>query len=200
MLQAEGLAVFRSERLVFRDVSFDVPEGGALLLVGPNGAGKSTLLRLLAGLGRAAAGRVLWRGQDALADRSLHARRLAYLGHQDALKPALTVGETVRAAAALGGRPGSGGTALEALGLAPLADLPVRMLSAGQRRRLALARLLCAPTALWLLDEPTLGLDTASVARLGAMLARHRAAGGAAIIATHLPVPLPGAATLTLGA
>jgi len=91
VLQAEGLAAIRGERLVFRDVGFAVAAGGALVRAGPNGAGKSTLLRLLAGLGRAAAGRVLWRGQDALEDRAEHALRVAYLGHQDAVKPGLSV-------------------------------------------------------------------------------------------------------------
>ncbi len=200
LLQAEGLAAFRADRLVFRHLSFGVAEGGALLLVGPNGAGKSTLLRLLAGLGRAAAGRVLWRGEDAFADRSQHARRLAYLGHQDALKSGFTVAETLRAAAAIGDSREDGAGALEALGLASLAELPVRMLSAGQRRRLALARLALAPTALWLLDEPTLGLDAGSVKRFGILLARHRTAGGAAVIATHLPLPITDAAILRMGA
>ncbi len=201
LLRAEQLAAFRADRLVFEDVSFDLPEGGALLLLGPNGAGKSTLLRLLAGLGRVASGRVLWRGEDALTDLARHGARLAYLGHQDAVKPAFTVTETLRTAQ--GGDKGAGAAvedALEALGLTALADLPVRMLSAGQRRRLALARLALAPAAVWLLDEPTLGLDAASVDRLGALLARHRAAGGAAVIATHLPLPLADTATVRLGA
>jgi heme exporter protein A len=202
LLRAEQLAAFRADRLVFENVSFDVPDGGVLLLVGPNGAGKSTLLRLVAGLGRAAAGRVLWRGEDAFADPARHAARLAYVGHQDAVKAAFTVAETLRTP---GGAGRAVADALEALGLASLADLPVRMLSAGQRRRLALARLALGrlalvPASLWLLDEPTLGLDADSVERLGVLLARHRARGGAAIIATHLPLPLDHAATLAMGA
>lgn len=200
MLEADRLAAIRSDRLVFRDLSFTLPEGGALLLHGPNGAGKSTLLRLLAGLGRIAAGRLLWRGEDALIDRVLHARRVAYLGHQDALKAALTVEETVRSDAAIRGGPARPFRhALGALGLEPLADLPVRILSAGQRRRVALARVAAAGPALWLLDEPTLGLDTASVERLGALIARHRAEGGSIVVATHLPLPVPDSATLRLG-
>ena len=194
MLQAEGLAAFRGERLVFSGLSFAVPAGGALLLVGPNGSGKSTLLRLLAGLGRLEAGRLLWDGQDALADLPTHAARLRYLGHQDAVKPGLTVAENLRF---WGGADAIAG-ALGAVDLARLADLPARMLSAGQKRRLALARLALSETALWLLDEPTLGLDVASVARFGTLLAAHRAQGGLVVAATHLPLPLPGAAEFAL--
>jgi heme exporter protein A len=194
MLEAQALAAFRGERLVLRDVSFAVPEGGALLLTGPNGAGKSTLLRLLAGLGRIEAGRVLWSGQDALADRAAHGARVAYLGHRDALKPGLTAAENLRLWE--GAAPVR--AALEAVGLAGLADLPARMLSAGQQRRLALARLTLRPAALWLLDEPTLGVDAASVARFGDLMAAHRARGGVVVAATHLPLPLPDAAVLAL--
>ena len=204
MLAADGIAARRGERLVFGALSFRVPPGGALLLHGANGGGKSTLLRVLAGLGRLAAGRLLWEGADALAERSLHAARLRYLGHLDALKPALTAGETLRLEAALRGSGASEAhvaAALDAFALAPLAEMPVRVLSAGQRRRLALARVALAPAALWLLDEPSLGLDDASVARLGAAIARHRAAGGMVVAATHLPLPLgTDAAALRLGA
>ena len=196
MLQAAGLAVFRGERLVFRDLDFSVAAAGALLLTGPNGSGKSTLLRLLAGLLRPAAGQLSWNGEDALADLPAHARRVVYVGHQDAVKPGLTAAENLGFAARLAG--GRVADALAAVGLAELADLPVRMLSAGQRRRLALSRLALSPAPLWLLDEPTLGLDTASVARFGGLLAAHRGRGGIAIAATHLPLPLPGAKELPL--
>jgi heme exporter protein A len=194
VLEAEGLASIRGERLVFSGLGFRVAEGGALLLVGPNGSGKSTLLRLIAGLVRAEAGRLLWRGADALADLAEHARRVAYVGHLDAVKPGLTVAENLL----VWGRRAAVAAALEAVGLASLADLPAKMLSAGQRRRLALARLALRPAPIWLLDEPTLGLDTASVARFGAMLAAHRARGGVVLAATHFPLPLPGAAELAL--
>lgn len=193
MLEAEGLAALRGERLVFAGLSFAVPAGGALLLVGRNGAGKSTLLRLLAGLGRAEAGTLRWSGEDALADLPAHARRVAYVGHLDAVKPGLTAAENLRP---WGGDPAA---ALAAQGLARLADLPARLLSAGQKRRLALARLALRPAPIWLLDEPTLGLDAASVTRFGHVLARHRASGGVVVAATHLPLPLPGAAELRLG-
>lgn len=196
MVVAEDVAVFRGERLVFRDVSFAVPAGGALVLTGPNGSGKSTLLRVLAGLVRPAAGRVLWDGADALADLAGHGRRVAYLGHQDAVKPGLTVAENVRFAASVSGR--SIAAALAAVGLETLAELPARMLSAGQKRRLALSRLVLSSAPLWLLDEPTLGLDTGSIERFGALLAGHRAGGGLVVAATHVPLPLPDATGLRL--
>jgi len=199
-LRADGLAAFRGERLVFRDLSFALPKGGALLLLGANGSGKSTLLRLLAGLLRPAAGSLLWEGEDVLADLAGHGRRVGYLGHQDAIKPGLTTTENLRFAAAVGAGRAAIPAVLEAMQLARFADLPARLLSAGQRRRLALARLSLTGAPLWLLDEPTLGLDTASVARLGEVLARHRAAGGAVAAATHLDLPLPGATTLDLSA
>ncbi len=197
MLTVEGLAAFRGERLVLRDLAFSLEAGGGLVLAGPNGSGKSTLLRLLTGLVRPAAGRLLWNGQDALADLAEHAGRVAYVGHQDAVKPGLTVAENLRFAAALSG--GRVEDALAALALERLADLPARMLSAGQKRRLALARLALTPAPLWLLDEPTLGLDTASIGRFGTLLAAHRDRGGLVVAATHVPLPLPGTQELRLG-
>ncbi|WP_372618500.1 heme ABC exporter ATP-binding protein CcmA [Falsiroseomonas sp.] len=196
MLEGQELACWRGERAVFAGLSFSLAPGGALLLTGPNGAGKSSLLRLLAGLIPAAEGRLLWQGEDALADRVAHAGRLRYLGHGDALKPSLTARENLDFFARLWG--GEASLALAALGLAELADLPARVLSSGQKRRLALARLALAPVPLWLLDEPTVGLDAASVERLGALLAAHRGAGGMVLAATHLPLPLPGAGELRL--
>jgi heme exporter protein A len=196
MLEARELACLRGERAVYAGLSFGLAPGGALLLVGANGAGKSTLLRLLAGLLRPEAGALLWDGRDALADRAAHAARLRYLAHGDALKPALTARENLLLFARLWG--GDVAAALGALDLLPLAELPARVLSSGQKRRLALARLALAPAPLWLLDEPTVGLDAASVERLGALLARHRAAGGMVLAATHLPLPLPGAGELRL--
>ena len=232
MLKAEGLAAFRGERLVFRDLDFSIHAGGALVLAGPNGSGKSTLLRLSAGLGRPAAGRLLWDGRDALADLPGHAERVAFVGHQDAVKPGLTVAENLgfyagllSASAQVPCHPGAGrdqgqhpaaigpglrrddtvgnrddtvGTALSALALTDLADVPARMLSAGQKRRLALSRLALTAAPLWLLDEPTIGLDTAAIARFGALLRTHRERGGIVIAATHVPLPLADVAELAL--
>jgi heme exporter protein A len=197
VLQAAGLAAFRGERLVFSEVDFAVRAGEVLLLTGPNGSGKSTLLRLLAGLLRPAAGMLTWGGANVFADLPAHAGRVAYVGHQDAVKPGLTTAENLRFSARLSG--GIVQDALDAVGLEELGDLPARMLSAGQRRRLALARLLLSRAPLWLLDEPTLGLDAASVDRFGVMLDAHRASGGMAVAATHLPLPVGEAAELVLG-
>jgi len=190
-LQAESLSVFRGDRLVLDRVGFTVARGGALLLLGPNGAGKSTLLRAVAGLKRLDGGRLLFDGSDEFLGK------VAYLGHLDGIKPGLTPAENLSFAARISGRPV--GPALEALALAPLAGLPARMLSAGQKRRLALARLCVSGAPLWLLDEPTLGVDAASVAAFGTILAGHRAAGGLVLAATHLPLPLPDATELRLG-
>ncbi len=196
MLRAEGLAAFRGERLVFCDLGFAVPAGGALVLAGPNGSGKSTLLRVLAGLGRLAAGQLLWQGADALDDPALHARRVSYIGHLDAVKPTLTVEENLRLTP---GHPkGDVRRALDAMGLAELADLPARMLSAGQKRRLALSQLALSSTPLWLLDEPTLGLDTQAIARFGDLLSSHRSAGGIVVAATHVPLPVSDVSELRL--
>lgn len=188
VLEARDLACLRGDRIVFAGLSFALPAGAALLLTGANGAGKSTLLRILAGLLRPAEGGVFWRGDDTAADPAAHAARMRYVSHHDALKPALTVTENLDFFARVWG--GAVVPALEAMALAPLADLPARVLSSGQKRRLALARLALAPVPLWLLDEPTTGLDAASVARLGPLLAAHRAAGGIVVAATHIPLPL----------
>lgn len=195
-LEARDLACLRGERVVFAGLSFSVPAGGALVLSGANGAGKSTLLRMLAGLLRPAEGAVAWAGEDIAADPPAHAARMRYLSHQDALKPALTVSENLAFFAALWG--GAVGPALTAVALAGLADLPARVLSSGQKRRLALARLALAPAPLWLLDEPTTGLDAASVERLAPLLAAHRARGGIVVAATHIPLPMPDARELRL--
>lgn len=196
MLSARDLAARRGGRIVFAGLSLDAAPGEALLLLGANGAGKTTLLRLLAGLLRPVAGTVTWDGEDVAADRTAHAARTRWLGSADAIKPALTPREDLAFWSRLhGGKPGD---ALASMGLTALSDLPCRVLSAGQRRRLALARLTLGDAPLWLLDEPTLGLDTASVARLGEAFAAHRARGGIVIAATHLDLPLPDARTATL--
>ncbi|TCH99124.1 heme ABC exporter ATP-binding protein CcmA [Roseococcus sp. SYP-B2431] len=196
MIEAQELACWRAERLVFDCVSFAIEPGDAVLLTGANGAGKSSLLRLLAGLLPAAAGRLSWDGVDAFADLPAHGARLRYLGHQDALKPGLSAAENLQFHAGLHGGDVMG--ALAALDLAPLAELPVRVLSSGQKRRLALARLALGHAPLWLLDEPSVGLDAASLEKLAPLFARHRAAGGMVVAATHLPLPLPDARELRL--
>jgi heme exporter protein A len=196
LLEARNLACLRGENILFAALAIAVHPGEALVLTGANGAGKSSLLRLLAGLLEPFDGAVLWQGEDVFADRARHARRLRYVGHGDAVKPGLTARENLRVFARLHG--GGVEAALAALGLGALAELPARVLSAGQRRRLGLARLALAPAPLWLLDEPTTGLDAASIDRLAALLAGHRAGGGMVVAATHLPLPLPDARALRL--
>lgn len=197
-LSAAGLACLRGGRLVFAGLDFELGGGGMLTLRGPNGSGKSSLLRLLAGLLRPEAGHVAWNGRDIAEDRDAHRARVAYLGTADALKPALTVAENIAFHAALrgGAGPGAVATALEAVGLAGLADMPARRLSQGQRRRAALARLAATPAPLWLLDEPTLALDDDGIARLGAMVAAQLRAGGLAVVATHVDLPIAGGTTI----
>ena len=196
MLRGEDLSVIRGERLVFRGLRFAIPAGGALVLAGANGSGKSTLLRLMAGLIRPDAGSLFWNDADVSADAVPHGARVAFVGHQDAVKPGLTAAENLAFAAGASGLPVP--RALESQGLETLADLPARLLSAGQKRRLALCRLVLSRAALWLLDEPTVGLDQAAIARLGDVLAQHRAAGGMIAAATHVALPLPDAAELRL--
>jgi heme exporter protein A len=197
--EGRGLACRRGERLVFRDLDIAITPGAALLLTGPNGSGKSSLLRLLAGLTPPLMGTLAWGGVPIGEDPAAHRARLHFIGHQDALKLVLTVTETLAFSAALREAPDEGlGPALDAFHLRELADWPCRVLSAGQRRRLALSRLLASPAPLWLLDEPTTGLDEASTRDLMAVIAAHRASGGMVVLATHLPLPIPGATGLQL--
>lgn len=193
-LVAEDLIVARGGRPVLDGVSLSVAAGCALTVTGPNGAGKSTLLRVLAGFIKPLAGRVRLE-DDAFEPRE----RMHLLGHLDAVKNGLSVGQNLRFARDLLGGAGELWTALDRVGLGALADLPGGVLSAGQRRRLALARLLAAPRPIWLLDEPTAALDAAGQALLVDLVAEHRAKGGLVVAATHLPLGFEDAATLTLG-
>lgn len=193
-LEVADLACRRAGRLVLAGIGFRLEAGGALVVTGRNGAGKSTLLAVLAGLLRPERGRITIVSPRE-SPESLH-----LLGHRDGLKAQLTPRENLAfAAACLGGDPGHVDTALARTGIEAAADLPTAYLSAGQRRRLAVARLLVAPRPLWLLDEPTSALDADGQALLDGLMAEHRTAGGAVVAATHAPLPLPEAETLVLG-
>ncbi|AJP73113.1 heme ABC exporter ATP-binding protein CcmA [Sphingomonas hengshuiensis] len=184
-LAFRDVACVRGGRLLFEGLSFALAPGQAALVVGPNGTGKSSMIRIAAGLLAPFAGSVEGEGARAL------------LSEAAALDPELSV------AAALGFWARIDGTAdiapaLEAVGMADLAQVPVRLLSTGQRRRAALARVVASGAPVWLLDEPANGLDVASVAALEGLIARHRAGGGIALVATHLPLALPDAVEVRL--
>ena len=198
-LVAENLACRRGDRLIFAGLSCRASAGGALLVIGANGSGKSSLLRVLATLLMPTAGRLLWDGVPVAETLPRYRCAIHYLGHLDALKPALSPRETLLFwAAQRGAWPEHVEPALAAFGLEAIADWPCRWLSAGQRRRVALARLVAAPAPVWLLDEPTAALDRDGEERLAAALAAHRAGGGIAVIATHAPIAAEDAATLAI--
>ena len=197
-LDARALDCGRGGRAVFGGLDFGLEAGGALLLHGPNGAGKSSLLRILAGLLRPAAGHLMWNGAAVRDDQEAHRARLHYVGHLDALKPLMTPRETLGFFAAMRGQQARADLALERLGLAGLAETPGRYLSAGQKRRVALARLIASPARLWLLDEPTVTLDLEATTRLEGLMAAHRAQGGMVVVATHTGLVLDGAARIDL--
>jgi heme exporter protein A len=196
-LTASELACRRGGREVFAGVEFALQGGEALVVTGRNGAGKSSLLRMVGGLVRIAGGRLGLEGGDPELTLGEQAH---YLGHQDALKPALSVVENLRFwARFLGGGTPDLGRPLETMDLATLADLPAGYLSAGQRRRLSIARLLAVERPVWLLDEPTSTLDAAAQERLAAIMGTHLSGGGLILAATHGPIGLNGAHQLRLG-
>jgi heme exporter protein A len=198
-LTAEGLAAARGERPLFAGLEFALGAGDALVLTGPNGSGKSSLLRLAAGFGRPTGGRLRWDGKPLADDLDGYRAHLHYVGHQEALKPALTPIEMLRFWSDLAERPLKDAAGpLTALGLAHKAATPCRFLSSGQRRRLALARLVAWQAPLWLLDEPTVGLDDEALGLIAGLIERHRAAGGIVLLSTHQPLPLAGVQSLSL--
>lgn len=196
-LAADTLTCIRGGRTVFAGLTFSVSSGEALTVIGRNGAGKSSLLRVIAGLVHLAAGSLSLTGGESEASVAEQAH---YLGHQDALKGSLSVRENLAFwIDFLGGARGSLEDALAAVDLAPLAGLPAGYLSAGQRRRLSIARLVAVQRPLWLLDEPTSALDVQSQDRLADLMRAHLKGGGMIIAATHGPIGLDAPRELQLG-
>ena len=195
MLSAHALACERGERLLFRNLDFELGHGEALLVQGGNGRGKTSLLRILCGLSVPVAGVVRWRGRPIIKAHEQYGREMAYIGHANGIKDDLTPMENLRIAAALDGRVLDDATAMAALaqvGLSRCLDLPARVLSFGQRRRVALAGLMTAGALLWILDEPLTGLDVHGVEMVEQMIRDHVVAGGLAIMTTHQPLALDG--------
>jgi heme exporter protein A len=187
-LIAENVSIGRGERRLLGPVSFRVDNGRALLLTGPNGAGKTTLLRTVAGFLAPLGGGIRIEGGDP--ERTI-GEQCHYVGHRDAVRASLTVGENAEFwGYFLGGVGDRARTALERFGLAAIRDVPASYLSAGQRRRLGLARLLLADRPLWLLDEPTAALDAAGAELLNGIMTTHLDAGGAIVAATHASLGL----------
>jgi heme exporter protein A len=191
-LEVSDLACVRGSRALFRNLYFKVEPGRALLVEGPNGAGKTSLLRMLAGFLSPAAGTIsLHIGDSAITEAEERGKHIGWFGHQDGLKTQLTARENLSFFAQLyGGNPGQIAPLLDWAGLSRAADFPVQYLSAGQKKRLALARLKSGNRSVWLLDEPFAALDAAAKKLVEHMLAEHCATGGIAIVATHEAISL----------
>jgi heme exporter protein A len=189
MLEAVNLECVRGQRRLFHGLSFDLPAGGMLWVLGPNGSGKTSLLRLLCGLLRPEAGRVLWKAEDVRAAREVFHAALLYLGHDPAVKDDLSGQENLRyglAQAGIGAAPREADAALREFGLAGRQSLPARALSQGQRRRVALARLaLGAARSLWILDEPFTALDAQAAELVRLHMMRHLTRRGSVVFTSH---------------
>ena len=190
---AQDIHVWRGERAVLAGIALEAAAGECVHVLGPNGSGKTTLLRVVAGLLTPEQGTVEWKGRPTRAQRDEWCASFSYLGHSDGLKPELTARENLAFDAGLRRRlrPGEIVTALIGVGLAEAHDQPAGFLSAGQRRRLSMARVMLAATPLWILDEPYTNLDHDGAVLVSAVIGRHLDAGGAALIAAHQPPAIP---------
>ena len=201
MLTATNLACMRGDRELFNGLAFELDCGGWLHLTGENGAGKTSLLRILCGLSPPNAGEIRWDGAPINELGDAYRAKLAYLGHQTPIKDELSARENLVVSAAIKGAeltPQAAESALQQMGLAGREDLPVRFLSQGQKRRVALALLLVADAPLWVLDEPFVALDTPAVSRLAGVIAQHVAHGGIAILTSHQDVDIDAGSKQTL--
>ena len=193
LLEATDLAIFRGEHCLFSKLSLAVGSGQVLQVSGDNGSGKTTLLRGLCTFVPLEAGAVTWRGTTLPDKRDLFYSELTYLGHHEGLKGDLSVLENLAASASLSGADGDRiPEAIEQVGLVSQAELPCRSLSAGQRRRVSLARLLVSRTPLWILDEPLTSLDIHGKTLVERLLVEHVSNGGLVVYTTHQPLSLPG--------
>ncbi|HEV2715645.1 MAG TPA: cytochrome c biogenesis heme-transporting ATPase CcmA [Terriglobales bacterium] len=202
MLRAINLGCIRGDRRLFRDLNFQLSPGEVIELRGPNGTGKTSLLRILCGLATPAEGEVRWQDKNIRSLGEEYHSDIAYLAHQNGVKDELSAIENVRIASALAGHPLTNEQAKEKLaqvGLSNYWHLPARMLSAGQRRRIGLARLLAARAKVWILDEVLASLDEAAINLTRRLVTDHLSAGGLAIIATHQELALPSSQRLELG-
>jgi heme exporter protein A len=192
LLEARGLECIRGDRILFTNLSFKLSAGTALRVEGPNGAGKTSLLRILCGLSLPSEGEVCWRGGDITKLMSEFLDEVAYVGHIHGVKGDLTPLENLDIARSLAGiaQEITSAEALAVLGLEGYEDLPCRMLSAGQRRRVALARLLVVSARLWILDEPYTALDTTGIATVEVLITEHLISGGVAVFTSHQPITL----------
>lgn len=200
-LSVHALACARGERTLFTDMSFRLNVGQLLLVRGGNGRGKTSLLRLLCGLATPLDGEIRWRGEPIRRTRDVYHREMTYVGHVNGVKDDLTPLENLRMAAAIADRPMDEAHALETLcrmGLERCLDLPARVLSFGQRRRVALSGLVVAGARLWILDEPLTGLDVHGVALVESLLRDHVGKGGMVVMTTHQTLALDGVDTVPL--
>jgi len=193
-----GLTCVRGDRIIFTGLNFTLNPGEALVLSGPNGSGKTSLLRVMAGLSPPTAGIIKWRGQAVPDDPVPFFNDIHYLGHQNAVKPALSVRENLNFYSALRPSQNDVGEALSTLGLSKFSNLPARLLSAGQTRRVALSRILCSPASIWLLDEPFVSLDQNSAEIVYTEIIKHRTKGGMVVISTNAPLELADFKTINL--
>ena len=201
MLTAQGLACVRGDRLLFKDLGFALEAGSLLYVLGENGSGKSSLLRMLCGLLMPEQGEILWAGKSIKSHAEQYLPNLKYLGHLNGLKEDLTALENLQMSARIAGQDVTATAAiaaLSAIGIARCANLPVRVLSQGQKRRVALAALWLSRSPLWILDEPFAALDVAATEVLAARISEHLAAGGMTVLTSHQDVPIKAKSTVTL--